>query len=97
MTEFHHHPDDVVYLRGEGASYVEAPAGFRADCAACGLPAYAGLPEDVRERRYLPGRLHAVYTANTQAAGGDWPEGDLYLAAVAALAAAQAAREAANG
>lgn len=97
MAEFHHHPDGIVYLRGEGVFYGAALSDFGADCAACGVPAYAGLPAGARERRYLPGRFHALYTADTQIAGGDWPDGDLYLAAIVTLAAAQAAREAAYG
>lgn len=97
MAEFHHHPDGIVYLRGKEGFYGATLSDFGADCAACGVPAYAGLPAGARERRYLPDRFHAVYTADTQMAGGDWPEGDLYLASLVALMAAQAAREAANG
>lgn len=93
MAEFHHHPDGIVYLRGGGADYSATLADFAADLAACGLPAYAGLPDGFRERRYLGGGLHAVYTADSQTEGGAWPEGETYLLAHADLVAAATLRE----
>lgn len=92
MAEFHHHPDGIVYLRGDGETYAAPLDDFAADLAARGLPAYAGLPQGSRERRYLPGRLHALFTADTQQAGDAWPDGELYLNALADLLAARAAR-----
>jgi len=92
MAEFHHHPDGIIYVRTEAAVYAASLAEFGEDLAACGLPPYAGLPDGTRERRYLPGLLHAVYTADTQMDAGPWPDGDAYLAAVAQLLAAQAER-----
>ncbi|MGE5476573.1 MAG: hypothetical protein ACM3Q1_07965 [Bacteroidales bacterium] len=94
MAEFHHHPDGVIYLRSDAGIYAASPEDFSADLAACGLPPYAGLPAGFRERRYLPGILHAVYSADSQDGGGDWPEGERYLAAQPQLMAAAARRAA---
>jgi len=93
MFEFHHHPDGLIYLRTEAATYVEDLPGFAADAAACGLPPYDTDLGGFRERRYEPGAFHRLYTADSQfPAPADWPAGDAYLAAVDALVLAQAAR-----
>lgn len=94
MAEFHHHPDGVIYLRADGETYAATPELFAADLAVCGLPVYAGLPDGIRERRYVGGAFHAVYTSDSQLDGGDWPDGDLYLAGRADLLAATALRTA---
>lgn len=92
MPEFHHHPDGIIYLRADGEIYAGTLEQFAADLAVCGLPAYGGLPDGIRERRYVGELFHALYTADSQLDGGDWPEGDLYLAARADLLAAAALR-----
>lgn len=95
MAEFHHHPDGIIYLRAEGETYAGSLDRFAAAVAARGLPAYGGLPDGIRERRYVVGAFHALYTADSQLDGGDWPHGDLYLAACVQLIAADRPPEAA--
>lgn len=90
MGEFHHHPDGIVYLRAGEIVYAASLAEFRNDLAACGLPPYAGLPPGYRERRYSPGAVRALYTADSQHPDTGWTDGDAYLAACAVLAAARA-------
>lgn len=92
MAEFHHHPDGIIYLREGGAEYSAPLADFAVDLVACGLPAYAGLPDGFRERRYQSGGFHALYTGDSQTEGGVWPEGETYLSANADLGAAAARR-----
>ncbi|HLO77116.1 MAG TPA: hypothetical protein VK196_11740 [Magnetospirillum sp.] len=92
MALFQHHPDGIIYMRGECGAYAASLAEFLADLETCGLPPYAGLPDGYRERRYLPGVLHALYTADSQDGGGQWGEGDAYIAAIAELSAAAACR-----
>lgn len=92
MTEFHHHPDGIIYLRGDGEAYAATLDSFTADLASCGLPAYDGLPAGTRERRYLGAGAHFLYTADTQEDGGDWPAGDAYLAALTDLRVVAAQR-----
>jgi hypothetical protein len=92
MAEFHHHPDGIVYVRAEGICYAAPLAQFEADAASCALPPYAGLPPGLRERRYLAGGTHLLFTDDSQLAGGPWPEGEAYVAAVRDLDAAAARR-----
>lgn len=85
MPTFHHHPDDVIYIRGPIGDYMADRASFHADLEALQLPSYPDLPEGYRERRY-DGARHVLLTANSQF-GGDvpWPFGDSVLAAYDAL------------
>lgn len=96
MAEFHHHPDGIIYVRTEAAVYAASLAEFGEDLAACGLPPYVGLPPGYRERRYSPGVIRALYTADSQHADEDWTDGDAYLAAANALVAARTLRLAAR-
>ncbi|HYG91211.1 MAG TPA: hypothetical protein VD978_33710 [Azospirillum sp.] len=89
--QFHHHPDNLIYLRG-ARTYMAQVAEFAADLVACGLPAYAGLPEGATERRYDGGRHLVGYGERGFEDAEPWPEGDAYLAALDALLAARAAR-----
>lgn len=85
MAKFHHHPDDVIYIRSISGDYVADLPTFEADLEALQLPAYPGLPEGYRERRY-DGARHILLTRNSQFGGEEpWPWGDTILDAYSAL------------
>lgn len=82
MATFHHHPDGLIYVRGEGQTYCDTPQNFAAD---------SGIAYEFtgRERIYEPVVRHFV---DDEPQPLDWPEGDAYIEALPALLAAQAAR-----
>ena len=79
---FHHHPDGLIYVRGEGQTYCDTPQNFAADWGQ--TYEFTG-----RERIYEPGVRHFV---NDEPQSLEWPEGDAYIEVLPALLAAQAAR-----
>ena len=79
---FQHHPDNLVYVRGEEHTYVDTPANFALDL---GKPyEFAG-----RERIYEPNIKHFI---DGQPQDLTWPEGDEYLSKIDNLLEAQAKR-----
>lgn len=80
--QFHHHPDNLVFVRDGGQVYQDTPINFAADL---GEPyVFAGI-----ERIYEPGVRHFL---DGQPQPLAWPEGDGYIAALESLLAAQEAR-----
>jgi len=96
MIEFHHHPDNVIYLRGQNGVYAADRATFDADLAALAVPVYSGLPAGRIERRYERGDAHVrhlLFDGVSQFAGEEpWVEGDAIVARYVDLLARQAAR-----
>lgn len=94
--QFHHHPDNLIILRGDDDIYIVDLQTFAEDCSVLGLPAYGGLPDNMRERRYTNngGSLtHTVHTADSQFAGVlPWPQGETYLDHLAAFITRQQMR-----
>lgn len=92
MPNFHHHPDNLIFVRVEGQpDYCDTPENFALDF---GAP-YTDPPQGSAERYYEPGVSHYLSdgaTATPQPLS--WPQGDAYIAAHAALMSAKAAREA---
>jgi hypothetical protein len=77
--QFHHHPDGLVYVRGEGVVYCDTPQNFAADW---GHPyEFAG-----RERIYEPGIRHFV---DNEPQPLEWAQGDAYIAGLPSLLQAQ--------
>lgn len=84
MAQFQHHPDNWVFIRDGEQNYQARPEDFALDLGEA--YEFAG-----RERLYEPGVRHFV---DGQPQELEWPAGDGYIAALADLLAAQAARTA---
>ena len=82
MAQFQHHPDGIVYVRTDAGVYADSPENFAADLGEA--YEFSG-----RERYYEPGVRHHV---DDQPQPLDWPQGDAYITAYDALAAAKTAR-----
>lgn len=87
MAAFHHTPDNTIRIAEGGRALYQATLSlFQFHAMALNLPAYAGLAEGQRERRYY-GERHIIGTADSQEVGETpWADGDAYLAAAEALA-----------
>lgn len=90
MTQFQHHPDGLIYVRGETQTYSDTVANFALDF---GQPEPA-LPAGAISRDYNPGVCHSISDGTSVIAGGPmpWAFGDSAIAAVGALLTAQDAR-----
>ena len=92
MVEYHHHPDNVIYVRDGGASYMDTPENFAKDF---GAPAPA-LPEGMIECIYEPGGRHVYFdkkqNAHSLEGVADSAEHEAVCRALDALLAAQAKR-----
>lgn len=90
MAEFHQHPDNLIYVRTPGASYVDRPENFARDFGV-DLPS---LPEGADERIYTQGRRHALMGGGNIIVGGEmpWPFGDAIISGVMEGLTAQQAR-----
>lgn len=94
--EFHHHPDNIIYLRSDQGDYHDALANFLLDIAAAGLT-YSGLPVGAQELRYIPGTGVLAYKNGDQEfVGLETPELQAILANIDTIKNAQAKREAAS-
>lgn len=94
MPKFHHHPDNLIYVRPDGAgqTYMATVETFSDDLAYLGLTAYEGLPSGMNERQY-DGSRHFLFDGVSQHAGEEpWPAGNEYLGALDDLLARQASR-----
>lgn len=95
MIEFHHHPDNLIYLRDlqTGRVYCASISQFESDLGVL----YTGLENGFRERRYKPNEYHLLYTGDTQI-GATMPYllGDSYCESFETLYAAQVQRQAAT-
>jgi hypothetical protein len=89
---FQHHPDGWIIIRTNAGVYMDTIANFQTDFGS----SYPELPDGYIGRYYEPGVSHYLHTSDT-AVPQDliWMEGDAYIAAYDALAAAKAVREAA--
>lgn len=87
MAQFQHHPDNWVFIRDGEQVYQARPDEFALDLGEA--YEFAG-----RERLYEPGARHFV---DGQPQELEWSAGDGYIAALADLLAAQAARTAPPG
>jgi len=97
MKQVHQHPDGMVFVRVDGATYGDTPDNFLSDFGFL-LPE---LPEGVNERIYDQGRRHifagrtddgAVIIANAM----PWPLGDNAILNIEAGLSAQTTRKAAE-
>jgi hypothetical protein len=92
VSNFQHHPDDLIFVRTEAGTYMDTIANFQTDYSS----SYPGLPNGYIGRYYEPGVSHYVTTGDTAVSEAlSWAEGDAYIAAYDTLVAAKAAREAA--
>lgn len=93
MPNFHHHPDGLIFVRGEVETYCDTLENFEADYGQS-LPA---LPEGMTERFYEPGVRHFFYNGYNAVPVNElsWEWGDAVIASLSALMAAQSARSAA--
>lgn len=83
MAIFHHHPDNIVYIRTQAGTYSARVADFISDLG--GAYDFVG-----KERLYEPGARHFVDNVPQEL---EWAEGDGYIAAFDALMLAKNARE----
>ncbi|MFQ5580268.1 MAG: hypothetical protein ACE5FZ_06620 [Nitrospiria bacterium] len=82
-NEFHHHPDNLIFIRTDVGIYQDTPENFAIDM---GAPyAFEG-----RERLYEPGVRHFV---DGEPQSLKWTNGDGYIAAVGRLITAKSERE----
>lgn len=92
MSQCHHHPDNLIYVRTPAATYCDTVDNFRLD-----FERTWPLPDGMVELRYddTPPRTLLFDAAGNQHAGptGRFPFGDAAIAAIATLLARQAARK----
>lgn len=62
--EFHHHPDNLIYIRCPEGDYKDTLENFQRDCASIGV-SYVGKG-DVEEVRYVPGIGRLSYKQGNQ-------------------------------
>jgi hypothetical protein len=94
MSQYHHHPDNLIYVRTEKGIYCDTIANFAID-----FGQIWPLPDCVSELLYEDGpkSRHVVFdAAGNQFASGfvPFPFGDAAIAAIDALLAAQVKRDA---
>ncbi len=82
-NEFHHHPDNLIFVRTGTGVYQDAPENFIVDLG-------EQYTFDGRERLYEPGVRHFV---DGEPQPLVWPDGDRYIAAIVSLIAAKSERE----
>lgn len=88
MTQYHRHPDNLIFIRTPNATYSDTVENFEADYGQ--VP---GLPEGFNEEFYEPGVRHFYANGNeAQPLPLEWGEGDLIIAALPALLDIQARR-----
>jgi len=96
MIHFHHHPDGLIYIRGDDAIYMDTPENFAGDY---GKPAPA-LPAGMVECIYEPAGRHVYFDAKQNAHPvegiADSVEHEAICAALEDLLAAQSQRIAAK-
>jgi hypothetical protein len=94
MSQYHHHPDNLIYVRTANAVYSDTVANFALD-----FGRIWPLPEGTGEILYedAPKARHVVFDqAGNQLAGKlPFPFGDAAIAAIDTLLASQAKRKAA--
>jgi hypothetical protein len=99
MSQYHHHPDNLIYVRTEKAVYCDTVANFALD-----FGRIWPLPKDVSEILYEdnpsfdknsgPRCLRFDRAGNQLAGPRPFPFGDAAIAAIKTLLAAQAKRKA---
>jgi hypothetical protein len=97
MKQVHQHPDGMVFVRVDGATYGDTPDNFLSDFGFL-LPE---LPEGMNERIYDQNRRHVFAGENDTGAitsGGEmpWPLGDRAILDIEAGLSSQAARRVAE-
>jgi len=91
MGEFHQHPDNLIYVRGEaGKYYGDKSENFAIDFGVTPPALVDGADEHI----YTQGRRHCFMGEGNVIAGGPvpWPEGDAIIANIDAGLAAQTTR-----
>ena len=87
--QYHRHPDGLIIIRTEVATYVDTLEHFERDY---GNPAPA-LPDGINEEFYEPGQRHFYANGNdAQPLPLEWLEGDFIIAALPILLSLQAER-----
>lgn len=89
LPNFHHHPDDLVYIRTESGYYLDTPENFALDMSGV----YSGVPSGYIERYYEPGVSHQLrtsYSADPQ--NLSWAEGDAYISGYSTIVSNKEAR-----
>lgn len=88
MPQYHRHPDNLIFIRTDDATYCDTLENFAADYGE--LPA---LPDGFNEEFYEPGIRH-FYANSSEAVplALEWVDGDLIIAALPALLDIQARR-----
>lgn len=91
MANFHHHPDGLIFVRGENETYSDTVENFAADFGHS-LP---DLPVGITERFYEPGVRHFLSNGIDSFPLDElsWDYGDLALLSLPTLLAAQQARQ----
>jgi hypothetical protein len=89
-NQIHQHPDGTLHVRTQAGAYVDSLANFAGDY---GAP-FPALDAGLTERIYDQGVRHAVMNGHDVVGGGPmpWPEGDIIIASIDRLIAAQEAR-----
>jgi hypothetical protein len=91
MSQYHHHPDDLIYVRTDKATYSDTVTNFALDFER-GWPLPCGIIELLYEDGAMPRHLQFDVGGNQFAGGLPFPFGDEAIAAIDALLAAQARR-----
>lgn len=89
MSQYHHHPDGLIFIRTSEAIYVDTLANFELDFGASA----PGLPEGFNEQFYEPGVRH-FYANHNEALplSLEWIDGDMIISSLPALLDIQARR-----
>jgi len=94
VSEFHHHPDDKIFVRTDTGVYRATVAEFATDITTLSLSSYPGLPEEYDERFYDPAGKHELKNRKTAfPQSSPWALGDEYISNYADLKAEQDERE----
>ena len=89
-NQIHQHPDGTLHVRTQAGAYADSLENFAGDY---GAP-FPALDAGLTERIYDQGVRHAVMNGHDVVGGGPmpWPEGDIIIASIGRLIAAQEAR-----
>jgi len=89
-NQIHQHPDGTLHVRTQAGAYADSLENFAGDY---GAP-FPALAATLTERIYDQGVRHAVMNGHDVVGGGPmpWPEGDIIIASIDRLIAAQEAR-----
>lgn len=92
MREIHQHPDGLIYVRADDATYVDSGANFALDFGV----SLSALPDGADDHIYTQGKRHAFMGDGNVIEGGPmpWEQGDRIIENVGKALAAQEARQA---